>query len=454
MISHGINYHAIVEPFEWRPTNADRARRVPPTAPPAEHARAAVAMAEDAPVSAADIEAARDRIAEAVHRTPLDRSRTFAGLSGAASVGLKLENAQRTGSFKIRGAYNCMAQLPPERRERGAIAASAGNHAQGIALAGRLLDIETKIVVPEVTPASKIAATRDYGAEVIVEGDIYERAYEHALDLADRDGLAFVHPFDDERIIAGQGTVGLELREQYSEIDTVLVAVGGGGLISGIATALPEDTRVIGVQPTGAAHAGRSLEAGEIYEREGVDTVADGIADTRLLETTFAVMRERVDDVVAVTDREIAVAVALLAERAKTVAEAAGAAPLAALLSGAVSVDGENVAVVVSGGNADLTDHADLVRTGLIELGRYATVRLALDDLAARLPEITDRIADYGTDLADVRRVPRTADDDPNRRSVELGIEGTDPEHVRETIQAVDALSGVAVIRCDLGDGS
>lgn len=174
----------------------------------------------------------------------------------------------------------------------------------------------------------------------------------------------------------------------------------------------------------------------------------------RLLETTFAVMREQVDDVVAATDREIAVAVALLAERAKTVAEAADAAPLAALLSGAVSVDGENVVVVVSGGNADLTDHADLVRTGLIELGRYATVRVALDDLAARLPEVTDRIADHGTDLADVRRVPRTAADDPNRRPVELGIEGTDPEHVRETIQAVDALPGVAVTSCDLGDSS
>ncbi|MCL7418327.1 MAG: pyridoxal-phosphate dependent enzyme [Halalkalicoccus sp.] len=405
-------------------------------------------MTGEPPVSIGDVEAARERLAEVVHRTPLDRSTTFAGMSGASSVGLKLENTQRTGSFKIRGAYNCMAQLSEGQRDRGVIAASAGNHAQGVALAGDLLGIETTIVVPEITPAAKIAATRGYGAAVVVEGDIYERSYEHALDLAEREGLAFVHPFDDERIIAGQGTVGLELREQYPELDTVLVAIGGGGLIGGIATALKAadpGVRVIGVQPEGAAHAGRSLETDEIYERESVDTVADGIADTRLLETTFETMRDRVEGVLTVSDAEIAAAVALLAERAKAVVEPAGAAPLAALLSGAAAVEDEDVAVVISGGNADLTDHADLVRQGLIELGRYATPRLAVSS-RTRIGPVTDRLDECGAKLDGVRAGRRVPGDDPNRRPMELGIEGNGPDHLREAIEAIGSLDGVEVL--------
>ncbi|ADJ14149.1 threonine ammonia-lyase [Halalkalicoccus jeotgali] len=405
-------------------------------------------MTAETPVSIADVEAARDRLAEIVHRTPLDRSTTFAEMSGARSVGSKLENTQRTGSFKIRGAYNCMAQLAEAQRERGVIAASAGNHAQGVALAGDLLGIEATIVVPEITPASKIAATRGYGAEVVVEGDIYERSYEHALDLAEREDLEFVHPFDDERVIAGQGTVGLELFEQYPELDTVLVAISGGGLIGGIATALKaqdRDIRVLGVQPEGAAHAGRSLENNEIYERETVDTVADGIADTRLLETTFETMRGRVDGVVTVSDSGIAAAVALLAERAKTVVEPAGAAPLAALLSGAAEFEDEDVAVVLSGGNADLSDHADLVRQGLIELGRYATPRLAVED-RTRIGTIAKRVAEDGVKLADVRTGRRAPGDDPNRKVVEVGIEGSSPEHLRAVLDALEALEGVCVV--------
>lgn len=189
-------------------------------------------------VTLADVEAARERTAEVVHRTPLDTSRTFAKMSGAESVGLKLEAMQRTGSFKIRGAYNRLSQLSPAERANGVVASSAGNHAQGVALAGQLLDIDTTIVVPEITPAAKIDATRSYGAEVVVEGQLYERSYERALAIADEEDREFVHPFNDVAIIAGQGTVGLELREQFPDLDTVFVAVGGGGLISGIATAL------------------------------------------------------------------------------------------------------------------------------------------------------------------------------------------------------------------------
>ncbi len=404
-------------------------------------------------VSPADVADARERIEGVVHRTPLDRSTTFAELSGAASVGLKLENLQRTGSFKIRGAYNLMAQLSAEQRSRGVIASSAGNHAQGVALAGQLLDVEVTIVVPEVTPAAKIRAAQGYGAEVIVDGDIYERSYERARTLAEDEGYEFVHPFNDDRIIAGQGTIGLELADQYPELDVVLVAVGGGGLVSGIATALEaidSDVRVIGVQPTGAAHAKPSLERGEIHELSTVETIADGIADTRLLERTFAVMRERVDDVVTVTDRDLAVAVALLAERAKTVVEPAGAAPVAALLSGAVDVQDDNVAAIVSGGNVDLTTHADLVRSGLVALDRYAFVRVSVRGWPAKIAPIADALDERNVDLRECRPLRRTIDDEVTARTVDLELEGSERSHLSAAIDALDALDGVVVVESSL----
>ncbi|ELY51880.1 threonine ammonia-lyase [Natronorubrum bangense] len=404
-------------------------------------------------VSVDDIETARERIADVVHRTPLDTSRTFAELSGADSVGLKLENVQRTGSFKIRGAYNRMAQLTTEEREAGVIASSAGNHAQGVALAGQLLDIETTIVVPEVTPAAKIEATRGYGAEVVVEGEIYERSYEYAVERAAETGETFVHPFDDEAIIAGQGTVGLELLEQYPDLDTVLVAIGGGGLISGIGTVLQAhdpDIRVIGVQPDGAAHAKPSLEGDEIHELETVDTVAEGIADTRLLETTFANARKVVDDVVSVGDTEIATAVTLLAERAKTVAESAGAAPLAAALSDDIDLEGDHVGVVISGGNVNLTEHAELTRTGLHDLERYVDARLAVSGWPTAVGGVVDAVESRGAELDVLERARRAAGDHPNRTPVTVGLEGSGPEHLRGVLEALADIEGVSVVEHSL----
>ncbi|WP_082222499.1 threonine ammonia-lyase [Halorubrum halophilum] len=412
----------------------------------------------DAPptVTLADIEDARRRLADVAHRTPLDTSRTFAEMSGAASLGLKLESLQRTGSFKIRGAYNAMAQLSPAEREAGVIAASAGNHAQGVALAADLLGIEATIVVPEVTPAAKIAATRGYGATVLVEGDIYERSYEYAVTRADETGETFVHPFDDPAVVAGQGTIGLELLAQYPAMDTVLVAIGGGGLISGIGTAVApadRDVRVIGVQPEGAAHAGPSLAAGEIRQLDDVDTVAEGIADTRMLETTFAVASEVVDDVVTVSDREIAAAVTLLAEREKTVAEGAGAAPLAAALSDRLDLSDANPAVVVSGGNVNLTDHAELTRTGLFELGRYAEARLALAAWPRQVGEVVEAVTAEGAELDTLERARRTAADRPNRTPVTIGIEGRGADHLDAVLTAVAEIDGVSVVERSVADG-
>ncbi|WP_435365682.1 threonine ammonia-lyase [Haloarchaeobius sp. DYHT-AS-18] len=404
-------------------------------------------------VTEADVKAANERLAEVVHQTPLDGSTTIAEHCGAARVDLKLENMQRTGSFKIRGAYNAMAQLPEDVRERGVVASSAGNHAQGVALAGQLLGIETTIVVPEITPAAKIDATRGYGAEVVVEGEQYERSYEYALELAEEEGLEFVHPFDDPDIIAGQGTVGLEILDEAPDLDTVLVSIGGGGLISGIATVLKAhdpDIRVVGVQPEGAAHAKPSMEQDEIHMLSEVDTVAEGIADARLLEQTFAVIRERVDDVVSVSDRELTVASTLLAERAKTVAETAGAAPVAALLSGGVDVQDEHVAAIVSGGNVDLTEHAEVTRTGLHELGRYVDARLELRGWPTALGAVTELVEEQGAALDTVERANRRVTDDPNRVPVTVGLAGSGPEHLREVLDALAGLEGVAVVENSL----
>ncbi|QLG49143.1 threonine ammonia-lyase [Natrinema halophilum] len=403
-------------------------------------------------VTVEDVEMARERIGDVVHRTPLDTSRTFAEMTGAASVGLKLENVQRTGSFKIRGAYNKMAQLSPEEQSAGVIASSAGNHAQGVALAGDLLDIDTTIVVPDVTPAAKIEATRGYGAEVVVEGDIYEQSYEYALERAGETRRTFVHPFDDEAIVAGQGTIGLELLEQYPELDTVLVAIGGGGLISGIGTvleAVDREIRVIGVQPSGAAHAKPSLEAGEIRELPDVDTVAEGIADTRLLETTFEIAREVVDDVVSVSDREIAAAVTLLAERAKTVAESAGAAPLAGALSLETDLEG-NVGLVISGGNVNLIEHAEMTRTGLHELERYAEARLAIQGWPTTVGAVVETVSAQGAEVDVLERARRTAVDHPNRTPVTIGLEGSGPVHLDGVLEALSELDGVSIVERSL----
>lgn len=405
-------------------------------------------MRSETIVTPVEIEAANKRISSIAHRTPLDRSTTFAQMSDAASVGLKLENMQRTGSFKIRGAYNMMSQLPATKRENGVVASSAGNHAQGVALAGQELGIETTIVVPEVTPAAKIAATRGYGATVLIEGDIYEDSYQYAMDLADREDRTFVHPFNDEQIIAGQGTVGLELTEQFPAVDTVLVAIGGGGLISGVSVALRNhnpDVRVIGVQPEGAAHAAPSLEADEIQELETVDTIAEGIADTRLLEKTFTVIRETVDDVVSVTDQEIATAVSLLAERTKTIAEAAGGAPLAALLCDTVDVHGENVAVVVSGGNINLTDHANLVESGLMQQNRLQRVRLVLDDWTASLSTAVDLIEQENAELIDIERRPQAPTEQLNRCPVLLTLEGNGADHFERVLDTLNEHEEITV---------
>ena len=320
-------------------------------------------------ITLADVRAARERLGGRVHHTPLLSSRTLGGQLGGRGTGawLKAENLQRTGSFKVRGALNKIAQLSPEERARGIITVSAGNHAQGVAWAAGAVGARATVVMAETSTPSKVAATRDYGAEVILHGPSTVEAFAEMERLRAERGLTLVHPYDDPAIIAGQGTLGLELLDDLPELgeagtggrgDTVVVGVGGGGLIAGVAIALKEQRpgiRVVGVEPAGAAAMRAALDAGRVIHLDRVDTVADGLAAPFASELTHQLVRRYVDEVVLLDDDTILAGVRFLLERAKLLAEPAGAAATAALLSGAVQVaPGSRVVAIVSGGNIDL----------------------------------------------------------------------------------------------------
>jgi threonine dehydratase len=400
-------------------------------------------------VTVADVEAAAERLTDVVKRTPTDSSETLARRSGAAAVHLKLETLQRTGSFKIRGASNRLRTLDDAALSRGVVAASGGNHAQGVALAARAAGADATIVMPEVTPMAKVEATRSYGAEVVVHGEVYQQSYERALALCEERGATFVHPFDDRAVIAGQGTLGLELVADVPDVDAVLVAVGGGGLISGVATAVTArvpDARVVGVQTEGCAHMAEAMARGEPYERESVDTIAEGIGASRTEALTLQHVRERVDEVVTVTDGETCEAMATLAERAKLVTESAGAVAVAALCSDAVDVTGETVAIPVCGANVDLTTFADYAREGLARLGRYDTLRVAVPDWPASLATLAEAVSGAGATVDEVSRASPAPDVPPNRTGVRLSVEGSGPDHLARVADAVDALDRTTVL--------
>ncbi len=402
----------------------------------------------------ADIETAAERVAPVTHRTPLDPSTTFTRRSGAAEVRLKLENMQRTGSFKARGAYNKLSQLPAEEREAGVVTISAGNHAQGVAYAAREFGVDATVVMPTFTPAAKVEATRGYGATVELHGTEYQEFYDRAMELVEEEGLTFLHPFDDPAVIAGQGTVGLELVEAFPEVDTVVTPVGGGGLISGVATAVTAktDARVIGVETTGSAHAKRSLEHGEVEPREALDTIAEGIAAGRLGPRTLRIIDETVDELVEVEEGAVTAAMAMLAERANTVAEAAAATPTAALLDGKFDATGENVALLVSGGNVDLTAFGELTKLGLASLDRYTHARLALANWPEPVGRVTDTVEHHGAELDLLSPEPPTADLGANCRPVSIAIAGTGPDHLRAVLESLDSEAGITVVWSDVAD--
>lgn len=307
-------------------------------------------------ISLQDIREAEGRVAEVINRTCLDHSATFSRLSGN-QVYLKPENLQKTGAFKIRGAANHVLQLDPRKARGGVITPSSGNHGQAVAYAASLAGYPAVVVVPEDASPAKVAAIKGYGAEVVFYGTTSLERIEKARELARERGMAFVHSFDDPWVMAGQGTIGLEILEDLPDVDAVLVPVGGGGLISGIATAIKESrpkVLVFGVEPAGSNSMYLSCRAGKATELKGVNTIADGLRTSRPGELTFPVVQKYVDDILLVSEEEIKTALVTLLERGKLLAEPSGAVTVAALLAGKVPLQGKKVAVVISGGNVDL----------------------------------------------------------------------------------------------------
>ena len=403
--------------------------------------RGTIAAVTSELVSLSDIEDARKRLQGVAVTTPLDRSRSLSEHSNGA-VFIKCENLQRTGSFKIRGAYNRICRLDEEGKRAGVVAASAGNHAQGVALAASLIGISSTVFMPEAAALPKVEATKRYGAEVVLTGKDFGEAYDEATRLTVETNAVFVDPFDHPDVIAGQGTIGLELVEQIDDVGTVVVPVGGGGLISGIASALralrPETT-IIGVQAKGAAAFPPSLERGEPVPLDSMSTIADGIAANSPGDLTLEHVRRHVDEVVCVSDEAIAEALVFAAERMKFVLEPAGAAGVAAVLRQERALP-TPVAVVLSGGNIDPLLLVSVMRFGLSASGRYFAFHTRIKDLPGQLHGLLGLIAETGSNVVGVehhREGIRGAQ--LEEVDVALQVETRGPEHI---VELVDHLQG------------
>lgn len=334
------------------------------------------------PVTLKDIEEAYERVKGVVKNTPLERSSSISELSGA-EVYLKLENLQRGGSFKIRGAYNLLS-----RTRKNVVAASAGNHSQGVALASSLLGLDSLVVMPQFAPPIKMIATQKYGARVLLYGNSFDEATEKAKKIAKDEKKVFAHAFDNRYVVAGQGTVGLEIFQAMNDFDYIIVPVGGGGLIGGIATYLKENGyrgKVIGVEAENAAAMKSSLRTGKLVKLNSVATIADGIAIKSPSEFTFKIARKYVDQVVTVSDEEISSAMFTLLERGKIVSEPAGAAPVAALIAGKVKVKGKKVVALISGGNADMPLLSQIIEKNLLETGREFILSFIVNNVPSEM---------------------------------------------------------------------
>ncbi|MHB8633145.1 MAG: threonine ammonia-lyase [Thermoplasmatota archaeon] len=375
-----------------------------------------------------------------VRRTPTKRSQSLSEMTGASALHLKMENFQITGSFKVRGALNKIQQLNASERAAGVVAASAGNHAQGVAYAARKAGVRCTIFMPEEATISKVVATRGYGAEVHLAGRDYQEAYELARAHAESKGATYVHAFDDPAIIAGQGTLGLEIHQDLGELDTVLVPIGGGGLISGVATALKglsPHCRVIGVQAEGASTIAPSLQKGEPIYLEAADTMADGIAVRKVGGLTWEHIRARVDGVVTVSEPEIAAAILFLLERAKVVVEGAGAVTLAAAMHHKVDLAGQRSCMVLSGGNIDMMLLSRIIRRGLVKEGRISVITVNVSDRPGSLAALLDLLARQKANVIDLHHDRDRAGMSLNRTFVEVHVETRGPAHVEDLRRAL-----------------
>jgi len=354
-------------------------------------------------ISLADVQAARERLRGSIYYSPCPHSQMLSVLTGQ-QIYLKLENLQMTGAFKERGALNRIATLTPAQAARGVVAASAGNHAQGVAYHATKRGIRSVIVMPLATPLVKVTATRNFGAEIVLHGANYDEACDEATRICTAEGMTFIHPFDDPLVMAGQGTIGLELLEQVPELQAVVVPIGGGGLIGGIACAMKEsrpDIRIIGVQTSRLPSMAAAVAQHHPVTLDSATTIADGIAVRRAGEVTFPVIERYVDEIVTVDEDEIASAILVLLEREKTLAEGAGATALAALIQKKTTLKSEHTAVIVSAGNIDVTLLSRIIERGLVQDGRLIRLRIHLLDKPGALAELTRLIADHRANIVD-----------------------------------------------------
>ena len=346
---------------------------------------------------------------------------------------LKTENLQVTGSFKVRGSYYKMSKLTDEEKARGVVACSAGNHAQGVALSAQKNGIKAVICLPDGAPISKVEATKSYGAEVCLVEGVYDDAYRHALKLRDEMGYTFIHPFDDEDVIAGQGTIALELVEQLPDMDAVIVPIGGGGLISGIAYTLKmlnPNVKVYGVQATGAPSMANSVKDGVIEELSAVSTIADGIAVKKPGENTFALCSKYVDGIVTVTDDEISAAILALMEQHKLVTEGAGAVAVAAAMFGKIDLAGKKTVCLLSGGNIDVTILSRVIHRGLLMSGRTCQFTIELVDKPGQLLSVARIIAELGGNVIEVHHEHASGGSDVNGCYLRVTLETRNFEHI------------------------
>ena len=387
-----------------------------------------------------DVEEARERIQNQIYLSPFAFSETISRLTGSR-VFFKLENLQMTGSFKERGALNRLITLTPDEAKRGVIAASAGNHGMAVAFHSHRLNMSATIVMPLHAPLIKVTRVRQYGAQTVLHGADYDEAFAEAYRLAQERGLTFIHAFDDPWIVAGQGSIGLELYEQNPDLDAMIVPVGGGGLIAGIALVLKTlqpKIRIIGVQAEAVPSMKAALEKGKPVRVPPAMTIADGIAVRSVGETPFALVKRYVDEVVTVSEGEIANAVLLLLEIEKTVAEGAAAVPLAALINKKIGLANGNVGVIISGGNIDMNLISRIIEKGLIQDGRLSRFSVVIPDRPGALARLAQRIAELGANILQIGQTRGFGQVAINETEVELILETTGPNHIerlREGLQ-------------------
>lgn len=386
-----------------------------------------------------DFTTAREHLQKVLLPTHLIYSPIFSEESGN-QIYIKPENLQKTGAFKIRGAYNKINKLTEEEKKRGVIASSAGNHAQGVAYAARELGIKAVIVMPKTTPLIKVQSTKKYGAEVVLYGDVYDDAYQKAKELEAQEGYVFVHPFDDIDVLEGQGTIALEILEEMPDAEVIVVPIGGGGLISGIAAAakmIKPDIKIIGVEPSGAASATEALKKNKVITLPEANTIADGTAVKRIGDLTFNCIKQYVDEVVTVDDYELTEAFLLLTEKHKIIAENSGILPLAALKK--LTERGKKVVPVVSGGNIDVLMISSMIGKGLISRDRIFNFAVSIPDRPGELAKITHIIADVGANIVKLahnqfKNLSRFRD-----KEVLITVETNGTDHIQALIDAFAA---------------